>query len=75
MGGLFKPSVPKITAPKMPKLEKPDIPAPPKPVRLPTLDSQKERELAIAARRRRRGYLSTILTESGSVGSGESLGG
>lgn len=76
MGGFFKaPKMATPKMPKMPKIEKPDIPPPPKPVRLPTTDTQKERELALAAQRRRRGYLSTILTESGTLGSGQSLGG
>lgn len=76
MGGLLKPSAPKIAKPpQMPKVEKPEIPTPPKPVRIPTLDSQAERERALAARRRRRGYLSTILTESGVLGSSTGLGG
>ena len=75
MGGLFKSSVPKMPKIETPKIEKPKIPTPPKPVRLPTGDTQKERELAIAAQRRRRGYLSTILTEGGTMGSGTGLGG
>ncbi len=71
MGGMFK-GPPKVQPVKMPKLEKPDIPEPPKPVRLPTGNTQQERELALASRRRRRGYLSTILTENST---GEGLGG